>query len=127
MSDIPPIDPSALNNGKLPEHVPSPDERARMVEDATKHLHDKYPDRPPDDIQIVIDRAKLIHRDIIATLRQVHQEAVRAGLWKGPDELFPLCLKLHLEKFNAFTKEELLHLNAVWHTELALGVIQRQS
>ena len=99
---------------------PSPDERRRMVDDALREFKKNQAAPAPEPLQELVNRAKVMHREIINLMTEVRKADESNGGVYDPIAMHALCLKTYLDKFSEWNKDELLHLTALWHTELLM-------
>lgn len=105
----------------------TPENQKRLVNDALKDFKIKHAPLELTDTEAIVAAAKEVNIAVLRLARSVlDAEAAAKG---GPQPLdrnamYALLHKLYLDNFNPWSKDEILYLNAAWHAEQALEVLQ---
>lgn len=107
---------------------PNPDQRARMVDDALASMKHKFKPINKTVAEDIMLRAKVVTQTVAKTCREFTDPARKAGIVTHDTKLLSaLISKEYAELFSQWSKDELLFLITLIHTEQAIEQISGET
>ena len=102
---------------------PTREELARIVNDICKPLAKKYAPDPKTSTRLAIEKSKAIHTKVVKAVRDELGDVEQVPFIEK--DWFPRLLDAYRVNFNEhLTKDEIIEVLAVIHTEQAIGLLR---
>lgn len=106
---------------------PNPDQRGRMVADALKALSHDFKPMTLNDSELIMKRAMEIAKAVKAIIKPLDEHVHLTGIQHDVKVMANLVSKAYTEGFCTWSKDELLYLLVLMHTEMVIESVTGQT